>query len=108
MQSPINRPEDAPSAVGCASSLGRESGVGGETVKEEILHRGQNWALDEERRGGKHIVGSEGYGKGCEWRDRRRRHPGRGPLRLVWGRMREVELLVLAWECRRGSGVTWN
>ena len=28
MQSPINRPEDAPSAVGCASSLGRESGVG--------------------------------------------------------------------------------
>ena len=32
MQSPIKRPEDAPSAVGCASSLGRESGVGGDTV----------------------------------------------------------------------------
>ena len=62
MQSPINRPEDAPSAVGCASSLGRESGVGEGTVKGEILHRGQNWAWSEGRRAKERLKVSEEHG----------------------------------------------
>ena len=73
------------------------------------MHRGQNWAQDDGRGGKRCSVGSEGHGKLCEWRDRRHRHPGQGLLRLaVWGRMKEVELMVLAWRCRRDSDVMCN
>ena len=67
MQSPINRPEDAPSAVGCASSLGREAGVGDGTVKGGILHRGQNWEWNAWRDGEGCMVGRGLSEELCEW-----------------------------------------
>jgi len=70
---------------------------------EEILHRDQSWVQGGVRRGRRCIVWGGERGELCEWRDRRHRHPGQGPLRRVWGRRKGEELLMLAWGYQRES-----